>query len=388
MSDLAPDAPDQYTVQKGDTLWGIASKFLKDPWRWPQIWEMNRDQIKNPHWIYPGNVVRLDKSGANPSLSIDGGAGGPGGASGGTEAQAQANVIKVDPRIRVEPLAEAVPSIPGTAIGPFLIQPLVIEANGLDNAPTIVATSESRVVVGAGDIAYVDRVGSDSGVNWQVFRAGEALHDPETNEILGYEAKYVGDARVRRFGNPTTIEITKARKEINKGDRLAPARETSFPNYVPHAPDKPIRGAIMSVDSGVSEFGQYQIVTLNRGRARRAGSGPRARELPPRRGPDLERRAHRNVVLALRSNVQLGRGRDETCLTGSGSAQGAALRQPVEREWRGSRRQLAQVARRAQRPDLCLPRLREDVLWPHRARHEPHRTGRRGDDALTRRSPG
>src|SRR5438045_2135771 len=98
MSDLAPDAPDQYTVHKGDTLWGIASKFLKDPWRWPQIWEMNRDEIKNPHWIYPGNVIRLDKSGANPSLSIAGG--GPGGPSGGTEAQAQANVVKVDPRIR------------------------------------------------------------------------------------------------------------------------------------------------------------------------------------------------------------------------------------------------------------------------------------------------
>jgi hypothetical protein len=128
-----------------------------------------------------------------------------------------------------------------------------------------VATEESRVVVGAGNLAYADRIGSNDGINWQVFRQGEMLRDPETGEILGYEAKYLGDARVKRFGNPTTLEVTKARQEINRGDRLAPARETSFPSYVPRAPDKPIRGAIMTVEGGVSEFGQYQIITLNRG---------------------------------------------------------------------------------------------------------------------------
>ena len=264
MSDLAADAPDSYTVVKGDTLWGIAGRFLKDPWKWPQIWEMNRDQIKNPHWIYPGNVIHLDKSGANPRLTLEGGADGSG-PSGGTEADAQANVVQVQPRVRVETLEAAIPTIPGNAIGPFLTQPLVVEAGGLDNAPTIVATEESRVVVGAGDLAYADRVASDSGVNWQVFRQGEAIHDPDTGELLGYEAKYLADARVRRFGNPTTVEITKAREEVNRGDRMVPAREVSFPSYIPHAPDKPIKGTIMSVEGGVLELGQYQIVTINRG---------------------------------------------------------------------------------------------------------------------------
>ena len=267
MSDLAPDAPDQYTVVKGDTLWGIAGRFLKDPWKWPQIWEMNRDQIKDPHWIYPGNVIRLDKSGAYPHLSLAGG-GGPGGAggpSGGTEAQAIANVVVVEPRVRVEPLQAAVPSIPGSAIGPFLSQPLIIESGGLDNSPVILATEEGRVIIGAGDVAYTDRMGPDSGVNWQVVRPGVTLRDPESGEILGFEAKYLGDARVRRFGNPTTIEITKARQEVNRGDRLTPAREISFPNYVPRSPDKPINGSIMSVEEGVSEFGQFQIITINRG---------------------------------------------------------------------------------------------------------------------------
>jgi LysM repeat protein len=267
MSDLAPDAPNDYTVVKGDTLWGIASRFLKDPWKWPQIWEMNRDEIKNPHWIYPGNVIHLDKSGTNPRLSISdqGGAGGDSGPSGGTEAQAQANVVHVDPRIRTENLERAVPSIPGSAIGPFLSQPMVVDVGGLDNAPKVLATEESRVIVGVGDTVYADGIGTADGVNWQVYRPGEVVHDPDTGEILGYEAKYLGDARVKRFGNPTTLSVTKAREEINRGDRLMPSREITFASYIPRAPDKPIKGVIMSVDGGVSELGQFQIVTINRG---------------------------------------------------------------------------------------------------------------------------
>ena len=255
MTDLQADAPDSYTVQKGDTLWGIAGRFLKEPWKWPQIWEMNKDQIKNPHRIYPGDVIRLDRSGTHPSLSL-----GSGGA-----ADAAANVVKLDPRIRVEPLRTAIPSIPSSAIGPFLTQPLVVEPGGLDNAPSIVANDEGRVIVGGGDVTYADRIVATDVVNWQVFRPGRPLNDPETGEVLGFEAKYVGDLKVRRFGHPTTLEVLKAREEITRGDRLIPARELSLPSYVPHAPDKPIKGAIMSVDGGVSELGQYQIVTINRG---------------------------------------------------------------------------------------------------------------------------
>jgi nucleoid-associated protein YgaU len=256
MGDLQPNAPSEYTVVKGDTLWGISGKFLKDPWRWPQIWQMNRDQIKDPHWIYPGDVIRLDTSGGEPRLSI---------ASGGSAAEAQANVVKVEPRVRIESLKVAVPSIPGSVIGPFLTQPLVVEREGLDLVPSILAIEEGRVVVGAGDLAYADRMVPSDGVNWQIFRPAAPLKDPETGEILGYEAKYVGEARVRRYGDPTTLEVTKARMEVNRGDRLLPARETAFPSYVPRAPEKPVRGSIMSVQDGVSELGQYQIITISRG---------------------------------------------------------------------------------------------------------------------------
>jgi hypothetical protein len=255
MSDLKSDAPDSYTVVKGDTLWGIAGRFLKEPWRWPEIWNMNKDRIKDPHWIYPGDVIRLDKSGEYPSLSL---------AGGGGAAEAEANVVKLDPRVRVEPLRVAIPSIPSSVIGPFLSQPLVVEPGALDTSPVIVANDEGRVIVGAGDTTYADPIPGDV-VNWQVFRPGTALRDPDTGEILGLEAKYVGDLRVRRFGRPTTLEIVKAREEVTRGDRLMPAREVTLPSYVPHAPDKPIKGSIMSVEGGVSEFGQFAIITINRG---------------------------------------------------------------------------------------------------------------------------
>jgi len=267
-ADLAEDAPSEYTVVKGDTLWGISGRFLKDPWKWPLIWQMNQEQIKNPHLIYPGDVIKLDREALRLSLASCGGGpdgSGSGGPSGGTEAQAVSNVVKLDPRVRVEPLQSSIPSIPGSVIGPFLNQPLVVESNALERAPTVIATEESRVIVGTGDVAYVDRIGTADGVNWQVFRQGEPLRDPETGEILGYEAKYVGDARVKRFGNPTTLEIMKSRQEVNRGDRLAPAREAAYPNYVPHAPDKAIVGSIMSVDGGVAEFGQFSVISINRG---------------------------------------------------------------------------------------------------------------------------
>jgi hypothetical protein len=258
--DLQPNAPDRYTVVKGDTLWGIAGKFLKDPWKWPQIWNMNRDQIKDPHWIYPGDVIVLDRSGTNPTLHMGAGGEGP--------QAAEANVVKLDPRVRTEPLRSAIPTIPASTLGPFLTRPLVVDAGALDAAPTVLANPDERVVVGTGDTTYADRIGPGDPINWQVYRPGVALHDPETGELLGYEAKYVADARVRRYGDratATTLDIVKSDQEVNRGDRLAPAREAGFVNFIPHAPGKPIHGVIMSVDGGVGEIGQFQIVTLNRG---------------------------------------------------------------------------------------------------------------------------
>ena len=154
---LQENAPDRYVVEKGDTLWGIAGKFLKDPWRWAEIWRLNQDQIKNPHRIYPGDVIVLERTGGAAQLALDGG------------------VIKLGPRLRAEPLPEqAIPSIPPRLIEPFLSQPLVIEEGGLKQAPRIVGTQEGTVYLGAGNVAYVSGIRESKQKNWQIFRQGRA----------------------------------------------------------------------------------------------------------------------------------------------------------------------------------------------------------------------
>ena len=250
---LKDDAPDRYTVVRGDTLWSISGRFLKDPWKWPEIWKMNQEQIKNPHRIYPGDVVVLDRSGQQAQLRLVQSQGG--------------GIVKLSPRTRVEPLKDAaVPAIPPSAIGPFLSRPLVVGQTELDNTPSILATEENRVAIGAGSIAYVERLPTDQGDVWQVFRRGDALVDPETNETLGYQATYLGEARVLKYGAQSTIQITKSSQEISAGDRLLPAaREKPTFSYVPHAPAKSVRGRIVSTYGNLGETGPAGIVALSRG---------------------------------------------------------------------------------------------------------------------------
>lgn len=248
--DLQDTAPDTYTVLKGDTLWGISARFLKQPWRWPELWKMNQDQIRNPHLIYPGDVIVLDRSTREARLRV-----------------IQSGTVKLSPRIRVEPLAaKAVPSISSAAIAPFLSKPLVVGRDELSSAPRIVATQESRVAIGAGDIAYVEGLTKDQDASWQIYRRGDPLIDPDTNETLGYEAVYLGDARVRQFGEVSTIEIVKSVQEIYTDDRLLPAsKELPTFAYVPRAPQKSVKGHIISTYGGLQETGPMSIVALSKG---------------------------------------------------------------------------------------------------------------------------
>jgi hypothetical protein len=243
--ELASDAPDSHIVVPGDTLWGIAGKFLKEPFRWPEIWRLNKDQIKNPHLIYPGQVVILDRSGAEPQLKL------------GT-------LSKLDPRVYASDNSKEIPAIPQQVIEPFLSEPLVVEANALDTAPRIIATQEDRVYVGAHDKIYVTGVTS-SAKAWQIYRPGKPLVDPDSQETLGYEAFYLGSSRLAREGEPATLSVVTARQEIGRGDRLVPAARADIVSYVPHAPEAGQRGRIISVYGGLGEGGRYSIVTLSRG---------------------------------------------------------------------------------------------------------------------------
>jgi hypothetical protein len=252
-NDLQANAPERYTVVEGDTLWGISGRYLKSPWRWPEVWNLN-NQVRNPHRIYPGDVLVLERASVPVSDA------------GGGTARAVVSV-RIEPRIRVEQLGgAAVPAIPPKTIEAFLSKPLIVGENDLNSAPRIVATEEDRVALGAGNVAYAEGITEEKGGVWQIFRRGDALIDPENGEVLGYAAIYLGEARVRQYGPVSTLDITRSTQEIYQGDRLLPAGgETPSFGYVPHAPSRAVSARIISAYGGLHEAGRLSIVALSKG---------------------------------------------------------------------------------------------------------------------------
>jgi hypothetical protein len=265
--ELSPDAPDTHVVVRGDTLWDISARFLKSPWRWPEVWQLNREQIANPHLIYPGDVVYLDRSGAEPRLRLgrplDGMAAAGGG--GGKELAARA-----EPMVRVSPLERnAIPTMNLAAIQVFLNRPLIVEEQGLKTNPRIVATQDGRVYLSRGDLAYVRGLSdaAASTTDWHVYRPAKPLIDPATRQPLAFEALYVGAAELLRKGDPATFRIQGTTEEIGQGDRLIPAERASIPTVAPRPPAVPVEGRIVSVYRGVDQVGKYNVVALSVGKA-------------------------------------------------------------------------------------------------------------------------
>jgi LysM domain len=262
LSELAPNAPDAYTVKRGDTLWDISKLFLKSPWRWPELWGMNLDQIRNPHLIYPGQLLVLEKSGGRARLRVGGSASG---------------ADKLSPRIRSEELDTAIASIPMSVVGPFLTDGTVLNADELAQAPRVVAAAEGRVMMSVGDNAYVrGELGSQP--DWRLYRQAVPMLDPDTKAVLGYEARFVGAVRYTREGGsaatadgkanvpvPATVKVLSAREEVAVGDRLAVAPESDFRAFVPRAPSQSVNGRIVSVYGDGLMAGQNQVVSINRG---------------------------------------------------------------------------------------------------------------------------
>ncbi len=261
---LAENVPDRYVVVKGDTLWWISARFLKDPWRWPDVWGLNKEEIKNPHWIYPGDVIVLDFTGKTPRLRKDGG-GGNGGD--GSNSDWRLMDAKLSPTIRKQMLGSgAISSIPISAIQAFLLKPLVVGEQEMNAAPTLVAGPENRVVLSAGDTAFAKGVVWEEQADWSVYRPGRKLTDPDTKELLGREAVYLGEAQISERGEVSTVLLTKATQEIAPGDRLAKTPPSQSLSYVPHAPGNSIRGRVIAgPDGSVSEIGSKQVVIINRG---------------------------------------------------------------------------------------------------------------------------
>lgn len=245
---LKENHPDRHVVVKGDTLWDISAKFLKDPWRWPQLWNMNRDQIRNPHLIYPGDVVVLDTSNGEARLKL------------------LRETITLEPGTRIEPLQkQPIPTIAPSVIAPFLSQPLVIEPDGMASSPSIVGTQEERLIMAPGTKIYANHIEEGAKLNWQVFRPGKDLVDPDSKELLGVEAIYLGDAKLIRIGDPSTLEVIKAKEDIYKGDKLIQAPDKLLTSFTPRTPEGDIQGRIISALGGNAELGPNNIVAINRG---------------------------------------------------------------------------------------------------------------------------
>jgi hypothetical protein len=264
--EFLPNAPDSHTVVRGDTLWDISGKFLQNPWCWPQVWGLNKEQIKNPHWIYPGQIVYFDRAagrlrlGTSTDTKTDNG-----------NVVDSSGTVRLSPRLRIQGLGQtAIPAIASKDIEQFLSQPLVIEQeDDLKNTPRIVAADEGHVNLGKTEKAYV--MGDlNGGTSFQVFHPGKPLTDPETNKVIAYEAVYLGTVKVLREAKEPNeahvVTVVSSKEEMGVGDRLLPVPPIPILNYVPHPPEVQTDARIVSIYGGVTQAGQHQIVSINRGK--------------------------------------------------------------------------------------------------------------------------
>lgn len=279
VSELAPNAPDTYVVKRGDTLWDISRMYLKSPWRWPELWGMNLKALPNPHLIFPGQTLYLDKSDGYARLR--------------TQPTGGSDTVRLSPRTRTDSLASlALPTLKTHLIAPFLVEPLVADASAIEQAPRLVATTDQRVLMAAGDRVYA-RGNPDAPLStkpgqprsFRVFRDAIPLKDPVTGEVLGYEARYLGNAELARSetteeisdgkGNlkqepvPATVDITSTKEEIRAGDRMLPEPPRTFKNYIPHEPQTSVNARVVSIygSTPVAVAGQNQVITINMGTA-------------------------------------------------------------------------------------------------------------------------
>ncbi|MGH7489592.1 MAG: LysM peptidoglycan-binding domain-containing protein, partial [bacterium] len=266
---VQPQAPKRYVVKKGDTLWGIASMYLADPWRWPDIWYAN-PAIKNPHLIYPGDVLLLGYVNGKPTITVQrNGTTVTETAPATTTAPATSlPVEKLSPEVRYEPLQQAIPAVQLASIQAFLSKTRVIDADELEHAGYLLRSVDGRPAIGGGGEVYARGLKQDQGSRYDLFRLGDPYIDPETGDKLGYQATYIGTGDVEIWGDPEKLVLSTAVQEALPGDRFLPVTEEVLnPTFLPHPPAKTVDGQIMAVLGGVQQIGQFQVVVLNRGDA-------------------------------------------------------------------------------------------------------------------------
>lgn len=246
---LSPSAPKSYTVKPGDTLWDISAAFLRDPWYWPEIWQIN-PQVENPHLIYPGDVLALAYGAdGSPQVMLERG-----------------GATRLSPRVRSEPLEGAIRAIPYEIVANFLSKPAVLDKDQIDDSPYVVSTREQHLAAAAGNVIYVrGDLGETSNSRYNVIHVGDPLRDPDDNDLIGYHGIYTGEARLLEGGDPATLELTSSVRETLDGDLLFPGSFDVPMDYIPHAPTEKVDGRVISIINGIYMAGQYQVIVINRG---------------------------------------------------------------------------------------------------------------------------
>jgi len=287
---LAPNAPDSYVVKRGDTLWGIAKVFLRDPWYWPEIWQVN-PQVHNPHLIYPGDTLRLVFIDGRPQILLQRG-----------------DEARVEPRVRSEPLETAITTIPYATVAAFMSKPSVLDQNQIKNAPYVLATRDLHVVMAEGNTLYARGFTGpvESGAHYNVVRVGEKLIDPDDKRLLGYNGIFTGAAHVTRDGPTVSLIMTESALETRAGDKLLPGGVDVPLDFIPSPPRVQTNGRIIAVSDGVTIIGQYYVVVINRGA--RDGLAPGNVLAVYDTGPivdDTDKKGFFNTDRFLTKNVQL-----------------------------------------------------------------------------------
>ena len=258
------ESPQTYIVQEGDTLWDISTVFLRDPWHWPEIWYKN-PQVENPHLIYPGDVLAIIYIGGQKRVQISQ-RGEQGSALAGT-GTGGLKVVKLSPRVRTQSIESSIPSIPIDSIRHLLARPLIIDEDQLENSAYIISSLDSHLVNSINDKLYVRKLDTSTGNGrYQIFRPNRPLFDPITNELLGYEAQYVGETKLLLRGDPATVRVTNSEREILRNDRVLPIDNTNFErDFFPRPPARDVSGSIVSLLDAISQLGQYQTLAINLG---------------------------------------------------------------------------------------------------------------------------
>ncbi|MGH8306046.1 MAG: LysM peptidoglycan-binding domain-containing protein, partial [Steroidobacteraceae bacterium] len=244
-----PTAPKHYVVKRGDTLWGIASMYLRDPWLWPEVWIIN-PQVANPHLIYPGDTLALAYGAdGRPQVTLE-----------------QAGAVRLDPRLRSTALDTSIPTLPYASIQAFLSHPTVLTNDQVRHAPYVVAIRDMHEVAGSSMEVYVSNLTAEESARFSVVHVGDVLRDPDDGAVLGYEGIYTATALVERPGSPAKALLIEPARETLRGDRLLSAEEQTPVNFTLRAPGSDVHGRIIAVVGGTDLVGQFEVVAINRGK--------------------------------------------------------------------------------------------------------------------------